>query len=228
MLDTLTEIQQQAPSQEDSEPVAGPPKDELGRFAAAVLGDTEDTWKALFARQHQQYTEPRLVLFSDAVRSACGFASSATGPFYCPRDAKVYLDLGFFKELSERFGAPGDFGAAYVIAHEIGHHVQHLLGLIDRDTIGLDNRNAASVRVELQADCLAGVWGYHAQHDRGIIEAGDFEAGLRAAAAIGDDRLQRMSQGYTQPETWTHGSSAQRAEWLGRGLKTGDPRACDT
>jgi len=226
-------------AQEGSSPVAdspgqtGPPADELGKFAAVVLADTEDTWKALLPKLGRDYEEPRLVLFSGAVRSACGMGSSAVGPFYCPPDHKVYLDLSFFNELSRRLGAPGDFAQAYVIAHEVGHHVQNLLGIAERVTqlqrqASSREANALSVRVELQADCLAGVWGYHASRDRNIIEPGDFEEGLRAASAIGDDRLQHMSQGSVQPESWTHGSSQQRTTWLRRGLETGDPSACDT
>ena len=180
-----------------------------------------------------RYEDPRLVLFTGSVRSACGFGSAATGPFYCPPDQKVYLDLSFFDELAQRFGAPGDFAQAYVIAHEVGHHVQNLLGIADKVTrlqrqASQTEGNALSVRVELQADCLAGVWGYHAKQDRNLIEPGDFESGLRAASAIGDDRLQRQSQGSVQPETWTHGSSEQRASWLRRGLESGDPKVCDT
>jgi hypothetical protein len=180
-----------------------------------------------------RYEDPRLVLFTGSVRSACGFGSAATGPFYCPPDQKVYLDLSFFDELAQRFGAPGDFAQAYVIAHEVGHHVQNLLGIAEKITrlqhqASQAEGNALSVRVELQADCFAGVWGYHANHDRNLIEPGDFESGLRAASAIGDDRLQHKSSGSVQPETWTHGSSAQRTTWLRRGLESGDPKACDT
>jgi hypothetical protein len=172
-----------------------------------------------------------MVLFREAVRSACGIAGSATGPFYCPGDAKVYLDLSFFDELRRRFGAPGDFAQAYVIAHEVGHHVQNLLG-IEREVRRLqadrpDAANDLSVRMELQADCLAGVWG-HSTAQRGILEEGDVEEGLNAAAAIGDDRIQRQMQGYVQPESFTHGSSQQRVEWFRKGLSTGDPDACDT
>jgi predicted metalloprotease len=219
-------------AQEDAPPAvehpagpAAPPRDTLGRFASVVLADTEDTWTALFRARGASYEPPTLVLFDGAVRSACGFGSAAVGPFYCPRDRKVYLDLSFFRELAQRFGAPGDFAAAYVVAHEVGHHVQETLGGASGE-LHRTRSGAASVRLELQADCLAGVWGYHAKHDRGIIEPGDFEAGLRAAAAIGDDRLQRMSQGYVQPEAWTHGSSDQRTAALRRGLDTGDPAAC--
>jgi predicted metalloprotease len=210
-----------------------PPSDRLGKFAAVVLADTEDTWKGVLPKMGHAYEEPRLVLFTGAVNSACGLNSSAVGPFYCQRDRKVYLDLSFFDELAHRFGAPGEFAQAYVIAHEVGHHVQNLLGTFERanrlqQQTSSANLRALSVRMELQADCFAGVWGYHAQHDRNLIEPGDFEKGLRAASAIGDDRLQRMSQGYVQPESWTHGSSEQRVTWLRRGLETGDPAVCDT
>ena len=222
-----------APSGSESPAPSGPPTDQLGKFAAVVLADTEDTWRALLPTLGTQYEEPRLVLFSGAVRSACGRGSAASGPFYCPPDRKVYLDLSFFDELAQRFGAPGEFAQAYVIAHEVGHHVQNLLGIADQVTrrqrqATQAESNALSVRVELQADCLAGVWGYHAKQDRNVIEPGDFESGLRAASAIGDDRLQHTSGGSVQPETWTHGSSAQRATWLRRGLESGDPKGCDT
>ena len=210
----------------------GAPSDSLGKFASIVLADTEDTWRELLPTMGHAYQEPQLVLFTGAVRSACGTASSAVGPFYCPGDRKVYLDLSFFQEMAERLGAPGDFAQAYVIAHEIGHHAQNLLGVAEKVTrlqqrVSTTERNALSVRMELQADCFAGVWGYHAQHTRNLIEPGDFEAGLAAAAAIGDDRLQTMSQGHVQPESWTHGSSEQRRTWLRRGLQSGDPHACD-
>jgi len=234
LLNILNGVQEIAPSQEPDRSVpTGAPRDELGKFAAVVLADTEDTWRTLLPRMGRAYEDPYLVLFTGAVRSACGTASSAVGPFYCPGDHKVYLDLSFFQELAQRLGAPGDFAQAYVIAHEIGHHVQNLLGIADKIT-RLQNRsssaerNALSVRMELQADCLAGVWGYHARQNRHLIEPGDFEAGLRTAAAIGDDRLQKMSQGQVQPESWTHGSSEQRMTWLRRGLQSGDPGACDT
>jgi len=206
---------------------AGPPgSDPAGEFARKILADTEDTWTAIFERSRQQYTKPVLVLFSDAVDSACGQAGSATGPFYCPGDQRVYLDLSFFRELDRRFGAPGDFAQAYVIAHEIGHHVQNLTGNLARGG-GLSRRgaNAQSVRQELQADCLAGVWGYAAAR-RNRLEPGDAEEGLRAAAAIGDDRLQQESQGRVVPDSFTHGSSADRVAALKRGLQTGDVAAC--
>jgi hypothetical protein len=197
-----------------------------------VLGDTEDTWKRIFASRNSAYEEPVLVLFDGSVRSACGFASAAVGPFYCPGDHKVYLDLSFFRELDQRFAAPGDFAQAYVVAHEIGHHVQTLLGVsaqVDRARSGAGQAeaNALQVRMELQADCLAGVWGHHANR-RQLLDSGDVEEGLRAAGAIGDDRLQRQAHGYVVPESFTHGSSEQRARWLQRGLQNGDLDACDT
>lgn len=210
-----------------------PVKDEIGRFASVVLANTEDTWQRLLPKMGRRYEDPRLVLFTGAVHSACGSTSSAVGPFYCPQDRKLYLDLSFFNEMSQRLGAPGDFAQAYVIAHEVGHHVQNLLGIAEKvhrlqRQAGEAEGNALSVRMELQADCLAGVWGYHAKREGNVIEPGDFEEGLAAAAAIGDDRLQKMSRGYVQPESWTHGSSQQRKAWLRRGLETGDPDVCDT
>ena len=208
----------------------GSPGDPLGKFSSIVLADTETTWRQLLG---PRYEDPRLVLFSGAVRSACGTTSSAVGPFYCPLDHKVYLDLTFFNEMAHRFGAPGEFAQAYVIAHEVGHHVQNLMGTAEKvmrlqRQVSQREVNALSIQMELQADCFAGVWGHHAKRDRNLIEPGDFEAGLKAAAAIGDDRLQKMGQGYVQPESWTHGSSEQRMTWLRKGLETGDPKACDT
>jgi uncharacterized protein len=231
MVETVQEVS--PPSGAESPTPTGPPTDRLGKFAAVVLADTEDTWQGLLPKLGKGYEEPKLVLFTGSVRSACGRGSAATGPFYCPPDRKVYLDLSFFDELAQRFGAPGDFAQAYVIAHEVGHHVQNLLGIAEKVTrlqhqASQAEGNALSVRMELQADCLAGVWGYHAKQDRNLIEPGDFEAGLRAAAAIGDDRLQRRSRDAVQPESWTHGSSEQRTTWLRRGFETGDPHACDT
>jgi uncharacterized protein len=206
--------------------------DELRDFVATVLADTEDTWGALFRESGRQYREPRLVLFNTSVQSACGMAGSATGPFYCPQDMKVYLDLDFFRALRDRFRAPGDFAQAYVIAHEVGHHVQRLLGITDRVMAerqrGGARANAASVRLELQADCLAGVWAYHADRARHILEEGDVEEALAAAAAIGDDRLQKRAGGRVAPETFTHGSSEQRVRWFTRGIESGDLRQCDT
>jgi len=211
----------------------GPPVDQMGRFASVVLGSTEDVWKGVFQRGGKSYTEPKLVLFSEAVDSACGYTTAAVGPFYCPGDSKVYLDLSFFHELETRFGAPGDFAQAYVIAHEVGHHVQNLLGVSDQVT-RLQQRgskqqaNALSVRLELQADCLAGMWGHFANAERKLIEPGDVEEGLAAAAAIGDDRLQRDAGQRVQPESWTHGSSEQRVRWFKQGLQAGSIEACDT
>jgi uncharacterized protein len=211
----------------------GAPSDEGGRFAAVVLASTEDAWGEIFSERGKRYEPPRLVLFDDAVQSACGTAQSAVGPFYCPNDSQVYLDLTFFRELEQRFGAPGDFARAYVIAHEVGHHVQNLLGIADKVSSAQrggsgGEANELSVRMELQADCLAGVWGKRANQDRKWLEPGDVEAGLAAAAAIGDDTLQREAGGAVQPESWTHGSSAMRVKWLRKGLETGDLAACDT
>jgi hypothetical protein len=232
LLTLLGGMETAAPSAGQPAP-QGPPTDEQGRFAAVVLADTEETWQQIFQGMGSSYQEPKLVLFTSAVESACGFASSAVGPFYCPRDGNVYVDLAFFQELAQRFGAPGDFAQAYVIAHEVGHHVQKLLG-IDEKVRALQARasegeaNALSVRMELQADCFAGVWGHAANRERQLLDPGDVEEGLAAAAAIGDDTLQRRSSGHVQPESWTHGSSEQRASWLRKGLTTGDPEACDT
>jgi predicted metalloprotease len=209
----------------------GAPSDELGRFAAVVLADTEDTWTALFQREGVAYQEPNLVLFSGMVESACGMNSAAVGPFYCPPDQRVYIDLAFFDDLARRFGAPGDFAQAYVIAHEVGHHVQNLLGISaqvqqrQQASRSQADANAWSVRLELQADCLAGVWGHHGIRN-GLVESGDLEEGMRAAAAIGDDRLQAQAQGRVVPESFTHGSSEQRVSSFHRGIETGDPDAC--
>ncbi len=210
-----------------------PEAQESRAFVATVLADTEDTWHALFGQMGRSYEEPKLVLFSGSVQSACGFAQSASGPFYCPGDRKVYLDTSFFDELSRRFGAPGDFAQAYVIAHEIGHHVQTLLGISQqvhslRGKISQTEDNAMSVRLELQADCFAGVWAHHAQRSRDMLEAGDVEEALTAATAIGDDRLQQQSQGHVVPDAFTHGSSAQRVRWFRQGMQTGTLDACDT
>jgi predicted metalloprotease len=210
-----------------------PADDESRKFVSVVLADTEDTWRDLFRRMGGTYQEPKLVLFSGAVQSACGFAQAAVGPFYCPGDHKVYIDLGFFDELKNRFRAPGDFAQAYVIAHEIGHHVQNLLGISGkveslRRGASAAESNALSVRLELQADCFAGVWAYHAHKARQILETGDIEEGLNAATAIGDDRLQKQARGYVTPDSFTHGSSAQRVRWFKRGIAGGDLRQCDT
>ncbi|MET3353049.1 UNVERIFIED_ORG: putative metalloprotease [Xanthobacter viscosus] len=212
----------------------GAPKDELGRFAAAVLAQTEDVWTELFRAEGKTYQDPKLVLFSGATRSACGGAQSAMGPFYCPLDQKVYLDLSFFQEMKSRFKAPGDFAAAYVIAHEVGHHVENLIGILPKvqqaqaRASSRAEANNLSVRVELMADCLAGVWAYHANARFRILEPGDVEEALNAASAIGDDRLQKQSQGYAVPDSFTHGSSQQRVNWFTRGLKTGSMQQCNT
>jgi predicted metalloprotease len=212
---------------------AGAPADELGQFSAAVLGSTEDVWTGVFRSGGRTYEQPTLVLFSGAVDSACGYASAAVGPFYCPADSKVYLDLGFFDELKRQFGAPGDFAQAYVVAHEIGHHVQNQLGIANKvhaaqQRASQEEANALSVRMELQADCLAGVWANQAARTANLIEPGDLEEGLTAASAIGDDQIQRRGQGYVVPESWTHGSSEQRTRWLRRGAQSGDIKDCDT
>jgi hypothetical protein len=206
----------------------GPPTDEGGEFVAVVLGDTEDTWNALFAEAGSDYPEPRLVLFSGIVQSACGTAQSAMGPFYCPSDQSVYIDLSFYQDLRSRFGAPGDFAQAYVIAHEVGHHVQNVLGLMDDRSARDAGPQSKAVRLELQADCFAGVWAHHAQKARAILEEGDIEEALNAAAAIGDDRLQRQTQGQVVPESFTHGTSEQRARWFRAGFTGGSVQRCDT
>ena len=206
--------------------------DPAAQFVSVVLKDTEDVWGQIFEERGASYPPPVLVLFTQATQSACGVGQSAMGPFYCPADRQMYLDLSFFEDLASRFGAPGDFAAAYVVAHEVGHHVQTVTGLSEqvarlRDGAGERESNELSVRQELQADCYAGVWGYYAAQ-RGLLEPGDAEEGLQAAAAIGDDRLQRQSQGRVVPESFTHGSSEQRVSWLRRGMTNGDMNACNT
>ena len=220
---------------EQSAPAAryGTPQDEQGRFIAAVLGETEDTWSALFQAQGLEYVPPKLVLYRDQMPTACGSGSAAAGPFYCPLDRKVYLDLGFFQQLADEFQAPGQFAEAYVLAHEVGHHVQNLLGIAGQ-VRALQQRsspaqaNQLSVRLELQADCYAGVWAKHADETKHILEAGDVESALRAAAAVGDDTLQKRAQGYVVPESFTHGSSTERVGWFKRGLNSGSLASCDT
>jgi predicted metalloprotease len=206
--------------------------DEARAFVATVLADTEDTWTSVFVASGKTYPKPTLTLFTDRIASGCGSASAATGPFYCPNDQNVYIDLGFFSELQQRFGAPGDFAEAYVIAHEVGHHVQNVLGIlpeVHQKQAQLDEggANALSVRTELQADCFAGVWANHTQQE-GLLEAGDIDEALTAAAAVGDDKLQREGQGYVVPDSFTHGTSEQRATWFRRGFDKGDIKACDT
>jgi predicted metalloprotease len=210
-----------------------PEEAHLREFVSVVLADTEDAWGAIFSAAGRTYERPSLVLFSGAVQSACGFAQAAVGPFYCAGDRKVYIDLSFYKDLQDRFGAPGDFAQAYVVAHEVGHHVQTLLGISERTTAARQRAseaeaNALSVRQELQADCFAGIWAHNADRSRQLLEAGDIEEGLNAAAAIGDDRLQKQSQGYIAPESFTHGSSEQRVRWFKRGFEQGSVEACDT
>lgn len=211
----------------------GEVQDEMSEFVRVVLADTEDVWHEIFRQRGETYTEPHLVLFTGSVRSACGFTNAAVGPFYCPADGKLYIDLSFYDELRSRFNAPGDFAQAYVIAHEVGHHVQNLLGISNqvnsrRGKISEEEFNELSVRMELQADFFAGVWAHHAQKMKSILERGDLEEALNAASAIGDDRLQMQAQGYVVPESFTHGTSAQRAKWFGLGLQTGDLSQGDT
>jgi predicted metalloprotease len=210
----------------------GTPADERGQFVATVLADTEDTWNQIFSNSGERYVEPTLVLFTDRVSSACGVAGASTGPFYCPGDQKLYIDLAFYDELAKRFDAPGDFAEAYVIAHEVGHHVQNLLGTLPkvnqmRQQMGQEESNALSIRVELQADCFAGIWA-HQSEKVGAVEDGDLEEALNAAAAVGDDAIQKRTQGYVVPESFNHGTSEQRARWFKRGYQDGLVRSCDT
>lgn len=210
-----------------------PEEAHLREFVSFVLADTEDAWGALFTAAGRTYEQPSLVLFSGGVQSACGFAETAVGPFYCPGDRQVYIDLTFYQELQSRFGAPGDFAQAYVVAHEVGHHVQTLLGISERSMAARQNAseaeaNALSARQELQADCFAGIWAHNADRSRQLLEAGDIEEGLNAASAIGDDRLQKQQRGYVSPESFTHGSSEQRVRWFKRGFEAGTIDACDT
>ena len=215
-----------------SKPIS-PAENQLAEFVAVVLADTEDTWNVLFNKMGKTYREPTLVLFSGAVESTCGFAQAAMGPFYCPADQKVYIDLSFYRDLKNRHQAPGDFAQAYVIAHEIGHHVQTLLGVSQkvhsmRSRVSQTEGNKLSVMQELQADCFAGLWAHHAQRARQILEEGDIEEALNAASAIGDDRLQQRGRGYVTPDSFTHGSSRQRVRWFKQGIKTGDVAQCNT
>jgi predicted metalloprotease len=209
------------------------PRDEASKFIGVVLADTEDAWHAIFRQMGREYEEPKLVLFSNQIRSGCGFASTASGPFYCPEDRKVYIDLAFYRILRDRFGVPGDFAQAYVIAHEVGHHVQNLLGISDkvqaaRGRMSEAEYNKLSVRLELQADFFAGVWARYADKAKHVVENGDIDEALRAASAVGDDTLQRQSQGRVVPDAFTHGTSAQRVRWFRKGYETGDLRQGDT
>ena len=217
--------------QEHYQPTAA--ENELADFVSVVLADTEDTWDTIFNQQGGRYQKPTLVLFTGAVKSACGFAQAATGPFYCPADRKVYIDLSFYRDLKNKLGAPGDFAQAYVIAHEVGHHVQNLLGISDkvhqrRNQLSQTDFNKLSVQVELQADCFSGVWANHAQKMRNILEPGDIEEALNAASMIGDDRLQKQATGHITPDSFTHGSSEQRVRWFKQGFSTGDMTSCNT
>jgi predicted metalloprotease len=209
------------------------PRDEASKFIAVVLADTEDAWNEIFRQMGREYEEPKLVLFTDLIQSGCGFASGATGPFYCPQDRRVYIDLGFYRLLQERLGAGGDFAQAYVIAHEVGHHVQNLLGITDRvqaarGRVSESEYNRLSIRLELQADFLAGVCARYTDRVKHVVEAGDIEEAIRAASAVGDDRLQYRSRGYVVPDSFTHGTSEQRVRWFRRGYETGDVRQGDT
>ncbi|MFR0672823.1 neutral zinc metallopeptidase [Enterobacterales bacterium AW_CKDN230030176-1A_HGKHYDSX7] len=234
LLGELTGQSSQAPVATQGETKAPPANDQQAAFVSAILGDTEDTWKALFAQNGSQYREPKLVLFNGQIQSACGFASSAVGPFYCPADQRVYLDTSFFREMETRFAAAGDFAQAYVIAHEIGHHVQTLMGISDQVDAArqrgqkLEGANGLLVRQELQADCFAGVWAYQAQKRLNWLEPGDVEEALNAANAIGDDRLQQQGQGRVVPDSFTHGTSAQRVRWFKAGFENGEVERCDT
>jgi len=208
-------------------------EDELADFVSVVLADTEDTWSILFEKMGRTYEEPNLVLFTGMVESACGYAQAAVGPFYCPRDKKVYIDLSFYRDLKHKMNAPGDFAQAYVIAHEVGHHVQKLFGISDKvhamqGRISQNEYNKLSVKMELQADCFSGIWAHHAQKMRNILEPGDVEEALNAASMIGDDRLQRQTTGYVTPDSFTHGTSAQRVTWFNRGFQTGSINSCNT
>lgn len=233
VLNTVAQLSNVAP-QQSSRPVHSTPQDEkTKKFMSIVLADTEDTWGAIFQQAGNRYQEPKLVLFSGQVQSACGFAQAAMGPFYCPGDRKLYLDMRFFDDLASRHGAPGDFAQAYVVAHEVGHHVQNLLGIADhvqaaQQRGGKVQRNQLQVRMELQADCFAGVWANKANQFRQILEPGDLEEALAAASGVGDDRLQKQAQGYVVPESFTHGSSEQRMRWFIIGAKSGDINQCNT
>ena len=229
----LNQAGNMAPTQAEQPATFSPEEEQLKEFMSVVLADTEDVWGALFQGSGQAYQAPKLVLFSGAVESACGFAEAAMGPFYCPGDHKLYLDMRFFNDLAQRHDAPGDFAQAYVVAHEVGHHVQTLLGISDkvhaaRSRAGETEGNVMQVRMELQADCFSGVWANHAHKARQVLEPGDVEEALAAAAGVGDDRLQKQARGVVVPDSFTHGSSAQRMHWFNRGLQSGDPGQCDT
>jgi predicted metalloprotease len=230
----LQGLNETSPGAETGEPYQESAQEaEMRQMIGVVLKDTEQTWQEIFTAAGKQYAEPRLVLFTEAVQSACGSANSAVGPFYCSGDQQVYIDLSFFNDLSQRFGAPGDFAQAYVVAHEVGHHVQNITGTLEqihraKQQSKEADANALQVRVELQADCYAGIWAHHASASRQLLESGDIEEGLAAASAIGDDRLQKQAQGYVTPESFTHGTSEQRVRWFKRGLESGRANDCNT
>ena len=231
MLGIMNNMQGSAPTAEPAPD--GAPTDQGSDLVRAVLGDTEDTWSAIFQANGAQYPPPTLALFRGSIQSACGFASSASGPFYCPGDRKVYIDLAFYDELAQQFQAPGDFAQAYVLAHEVGHHVQNVLGTLEKvqaaqRRLGEAERNQLQVRVELQADCYAGIWAHHAEKSRSILEPGYIDEGLKAASAVGDDTIQRRMQGHVVPESFTHGSAGQRMRWFTRGYESGELASCDT
>jgi len=230
--EVMQTIQPTQTSTQQAGPLSAEDK-ELGEFVSVILADTEDVWNLQFQEAGQQYREPGLVMFTDATQSACGFAQTATGPFYCPGDEKVYIDLGFFRDMQSQLGTSGDFACAYVIAHEVGHHVQNMMGVMDemqraQQTMDQTEFNRFMVRMELQADFLAGVWAHHAQRMKSILEEGDIEEGLNAAASVGDDRIMKRTQGYVVPDAFTHGTSKQRVYWFSLGLKTGDVSQGDT
>jgi len=233
VLNTVGQLSSLAPPQANGPVQSSPEEERLKKFMSVVLADTEDTWGAIFQQLGRRYEDPKLVLFSGQVQSACGFAQAAMGPFYCPGDHKLYLDMSFFNDLSARYNAPGDFAQAYVVAHEVGHHVQNLLGIANQVQAAQQRASEIQgkqlqVRMELQADCFAGVWANKANQFRNILEPGDLEEALSAASGVGDDRLQKQSQGYVVPESFTHGSSEQRMRWFTIGAKTGDLKQCDT
>lgn len=233
VLNTVGQLSNLAPAQSNGQVARSPQDEKTKKFMSIVLADTEDTWGKIFQQIGRQYREPKLVLYSRATETACGFGQAAMGPFYCPADQKLYLDMHFFNELATRHNAPGDFAQAYVVAHEIGHHVQNLLGIANQVTaaqhrVSKEQANQLQVRMELQADCFAGIWANRANQFRQILEPGDLEEALAAASGVGDDRLQKQSQGYVVPESFTHGSSQQRMQWFSLGAKSGDINQCDT
>ena len=230
VLNVVDQVEEQAPQAQTREAPRGAPADPMGQFVSKVLASTEDVWTEIFQANGREYRKPTLVLYTGGTRTACGLGQKAMGPFYCPNDEHVYIDLAFYEDLRQRFHAPGDFAQAYVIAHEIGHHVQKLTGVFDREQSQGASKGASgtSVRMELQADCYAGVWANHANAQFNILQQGDVEGGLRAAAAVGDDTLQKEGQGYAVPDSFTHGTSAQRMRWFQRGLEHGDMNQCDT